>query len=74
MAINKWSYASEKVLEKYAISFEQTPLTEEIDEIWSRLREGNIVLQEMGNGLEKEDTITKIIAYQNLEYAVRWYP
>ena len=73
-AMEEWFDKIEAEPDKHAIPIEQTHIKQEIDEFWSKLREGKVLLQDMGPKLEQKNTTTQLKAFETLQNAVRWYP
>ncbi len=73
-AMEDWFEKIEKEPDKHAIPIERTHIKQEIDEFWSRLREGKVLLQDMGHEIEKKNTTRQLKAFEKLQNAVRFYP
>ena len=73
-AMEEWFDKIETEPDKYAIPIEQMHIKQEVDEFWSALREGKVLLQDMGHELEKKNTTAQLKAFENLQNAVSWYP
>ena len=72
--MGEWFDKADKEKEKYALPFEKTKLTTEIDEFWSGFRAGRKMLEEMSLDLKKQNTTAKYEAFEKLQTAVRLYP
>lgn len=73
-AMEEWFDKIETEPDKHAIPMEKTHIKEEVDEYWSTLREGKVLLQDMRLKIEKENTTTQFKAFEKLQNAVSWYP
>ena len=73
-AMEEWFEKIETEPEKHAIPIEQTHIKQEVDEYWSALREGKVLLQDMGIKIEKKNTTAQLKAFEKLQNAVSWYP
>ena len=73
-AMEDWFEKIEKEPDKHAIPIEETHIKQEIDDFWSRLREGKLSLQDMGHEIERKNTTTQRKVFEKLQNAVRFYP
>ena len=73
-AMEEWFDKIETEPDKHAIPIEKTHIKEEVDEYWSALREGKVLLHDMGLKIEKENTTTQFKAFEKLQNAISWYP
>lgn len=73
-AMEEWFEKIQTEPDKHAIPIEQTHLKQEVEEFWSALRDGKVLLQDMGSKIEKKNTTTQLKAFEKLQDAVRFYP